>query len=277
MSKSILRKEIAAPSQRLIIPGQQLIVTLRPKTPFTIIRPDKQKLEARWGQLPWKDLLFFAQELIHLFALVCNKDESYFEPQEYVALEGQLASAGLDIRFVGLKPLELEQISEAINAMTTFLKKISQINDADNPELPLSDPTHAEVIPNQIAKVIDGFLTDRGGKSIKIPIVFEHEDFRAELSGVFAPKPPITMNPHNQRVLIGLVDTISYSSRSIQVRPQHGPTEKLHFSIEDLLDDLHAAQKSQQPYTMTITDQFDARGKPVATLKSMHVSDLPLF
>lgn len=245
------------------------LATLQPLISIAIVRTDAGRLEARWSQIPWKNLTFLGNELIQVCASISGRDESHFEVKEFLFFDENLGWAELAVRYIGVQPMEPGQANKISFAITSFFNQVMRKKDTQTTDCFDESLTDEAALSEALKKSIHAFREAHGGKRLSTPILATSGKIKSELSGGFAPKPPTSLIPHSDRRLVAKIDKICFSGRWFSVHPEQGSFETVFFSVEEFIDVLHAAQKFQHFFELWVIDQTDARGKPISTLKSI--------
>lgn len=226
------------------------------------VRIEGEHFIARWDELKWAEVRLLASAQAKLAIKMLNMSEEDVLLERFERISGSQAQIGIRVSFVNLDQTLNNETRAILNsAIQYFLEEIHSGRQLfDKPASFLDERT------GQTAKeATNDFLVANGGKKITAPLKIVFDGNQIDCAGAYNVKPPAPPATATRKEVIGLVDEIRFSNKSITVIASDD-THQIYFDPHYFFERLVEIFRRQQTHIFGVIDLADAKGKRMLTL-----------
>lgn len=249
-----------------------ILATLESISPLPLLYRDEKRV-ADWNMVHWDSLSGSSDYIMRLAITILEVDADDLSKELFSKDEGNWAKVGIDIILARPECLNQEAKTRLNEAIKLYLHHIYPSPDQYSGSLLMDTRTTTDDL-STAKKIADEFLSRHGmatGKraAIKTPYVVRFADQVAQLSGSYGPKPIPQAVPRDVRSILGEVDALCLSDRSLGILLEKGKKMGVAFDEVTQFIELKHRLGNQKWYEFLIKDEVDAKGRIVSHLVSI--------
>lgn len=260
-----------------------IIATLESINPLPLRHRDG-KLVADWNSVHWQGLSEPSDYLIRLALTQLEIDADDFSKEFFNKDEENYARVGIDILLANPERFSNVEMTKLNKAIHQYLYYIHPYPDQITAPL-LEEVTNTSGELPEVKIIAEEFLSRHGTTawkraSIKTPYMVKFSGQVAQVSGSYGHKPTSQATPQDVRSVIGAVDALCISDRTLGILLEKGKKMEVAFDEATQFLELRQRLGDQHWYEFLVKEEVDAKGRIVNHLVSIGDEaspPLPLF